>query len=65
MKKSPKQRFFLVIGTIFLLIYFGLGIILLFVKELPFNLNSFQRIAFGILLIVYAIIRFLRILKDN
>lgn len=64
-KKSLKERFLLVIGILFFLIYFILGLIVLFVKSLPLNMPMNYRIAFGVLLIVYALIRGVRIVKDN
>lgn len=64
-KKSPKQRFLLVIGILFFLVYLFLGIMVIFWKDFPLDMEFKYRIAFGLLLIVYAIIRFLRLLKDN
>ena len=64
-QKSPKVRFLLVLGIAFFLIYFGLGIVIIFWKDFPIQLTSTYRIAFGILLIVYAGFRFYRIIKNN
>ncbi len=63
MKKSPKQRFLLIIGVLFFLVYLVLGLIVIFWKEFPLDLQPAYRMAFGILLIVYAFIRFLRFFK--
>ncbi len=63
MKKSPKERFLLIIGILFFLVYLVLGLIVIFWKEFPLNLQPGYRMAFGILLIVYAFIRFLRFFK--
>lgn len=63
MKKSPKERFLLIIGVLFFLVYLVLGLIVIFWKEFPLNLQPAYRMAFGILLIVYAFIRFLRFFK--
>jgi uncharacterized membrane protein (DUF485 family) len=59
-KKSLKERFLLVIGMLFFLLYFTLGMIIIFWKSMPINMNSNYRIAFGVLLIVYSFIRFVR-----
>ncbi len=63
MKKSLKERFLLIIGVLFFLVYLVLGLIVIFWKEFPLNLQPAYRMAFGILLIVYAFIRFLRFFK--
>ena len=63
MKKSPKERFLLIIGILFFLVYLVLGLIVIFWKEFPLDLQPTYRMAFGILLIVYAFLRFLRFFK--
>ncbi len=60
-QKSPQQRFLLIFGLIILLFYFGLGILLIFWTDIPFDFKPMYRIMFGVLLIVYAIIRFFRL----
>ena len=60
MKKSLKERFLLVIGMLFFLLYLGLGLIIIFWKSMPISMEPKYRIAFGILLIVYSFIRFIR-----
>lgn len=65
MKKSLKERFLLVIGILFFLAYLILGLMIIFWKKLPLNLSSTARWAFGILLIVYALIRFVRLMNAN
>ncbi len=65
-KKSPQQRFLLVIGILFLLIYLILGIIIIFWESFPIDMERKYRIAFGVLLIVYSGIRFTRFFaKEN
>jgi len=59
-KKSLKERFLLVIGILFFLIYLTFGLIIIFWKSLPLALDYKYRIVFGILLIVYSFFRFLR-----
>ncbi len=65
MKKSLKERFLLVIGILFFMSYFVLGLMIIFLKKLPISLNANARWAFGILLIVYSFIRFVRLMKSN
>jgi uncharacterized membrane protein (DUF485 family) len=60
-QKSPQQRFLFIFGLIILLCYFALGVLLIFWKDIPFEIQPTYRILFGILLIVYAIIRFFRL----
>jgi len=64
-KKSLKERFLLVIGILFFMLYFALGVIVIFMVDFPIEMPMNYRIAFGVLLIVYAFIRCWRIIKDN
>ncbi len=64
-KKSLKERFFLVIGMVFFLVYLELGLAIIFWKNFPIDMNPSYRIAFGVFLIVYSFIRFYRIVHDN
>ncbi|MFB9107261.1 hypothetical protein [Flavobacterium gyeonganense] len=64
-KKSLKERFLLVLGILFFLIYLVLGLMIMFWKKLPLNMDPMYRYAFGILLIVYSAIRFLRLINSN
>lgn len=62
-KKSLNERFLLFIGMLFFLIYLTLGLIIIFWEKLPIKMPLPYRIAFGVLLIAYAAIRFLRLFK--
>lgn len=64
-KKSPKQRFLLVIGIFFFLVYLFLGLAVIFWESLPLAMEYKYRVALGILLIVYALIRFYRFYKSE
>ena len=64
-KKSPKERFLLVIGILFFLIYLVLGLIVVFWKDMPIDLQPNYRLAFGVLLIVYSFTRLLRFFNSN
>lgn len=66
-QKSPQQRFLFILGLVMLTMYFALGLLMIFWKDIPFEIAPTYRILFGILLIGYAIIRFYRLInqKDN
>jgi cytochrome c biogenesis protein CcdA len=64
-KKSLKGRFLLVIGILFLLSYLVLGLLVIFMKYFPLQMQYNYRVAFGVLLIVYSFFRFIRIINDN
>lgn len=59
-KKSLKERFLLVIGMLFFLIYLTFGLVIIFWKEIPLTMSYTYRIAFGVILIVYSFLRFIR-----
>jgi hypothetical protein len=64
-KKSLKERFLLFTGILFFLIYLTLGLIIIFWEEFPITMDTKYRVAFGVLLIGYAFIRFLRFFNSN
>jgi len=63
--KSLKERFFLIIGVLFFLVYLGLGLAVIFWENFPLEMEFKYRVAFGILLIVYSFFRFMRFFKSN
>ena len=64
-QKSPQQRFLFVLGIVFFLMYFILGMMIIFWKELPIALSWNGRLIMGILLIAYSFFRFVRLLQNN
>lgn len=64
-KKSLKERFLLVIGFLFFLIYFVLGVTIVFWKTMPIKMEPNYRIMFGTLLVGYSFVRFYRYWNDN
>jgi hypothetical protein len=64
-KKSLKERFFLVLGILFFLVYLVLGLFIIFMKEFPIEMDTKYRIAFGVILIVYSFFRFIRLINSN
>jgi len=64
-QKSPQQRFLLILGLAMFFFYFVLGLAFIFWKNIPFDIELKYRIIFGILLVVYAFFRFIRLLNQN
>ncbi len=68
-QKSPQQRFLLILGLAMILIFITLAVLIVFFGDaINLDPNRFPmqyRIAFGVVLVVYALIRFFRITKDN
>lgn len=70
-KKSLKERFLFVISMMVFVSYFILGLIFIFwdylpvAKVLPLIMQAVYRMAFGVLLIAYAFVRFFRIFNSN
>ena len=64
-QKSPKGRFLHILGILFFAIYFILGLAVIFWDKFPIQMESTYRIAFGILLIVYSFLRFIRLLQNK
>jgi cytochrome c biogenesis protein CcdA len=64
-KKSLKERFLLVLGILFFIIYLVMGLMIMFWKKLPLDMEPKYRYALGGLLIVYSAIRFLRLINSN
>lgn len=64
-KKSLIERFLLIITVLVFLAYFFLGLMVVFWKRFPFAMEMQYRIALGVILIVYSIIRFVRFYNAN
>ena len=64
-QKSPAKRFLFILGLGMFMLYFVLGIIIMFWKEFPIDLSQGYRIAFGVLLIGYSFLRFVRLLRSQ
>lgn len=64
-QKSLQQRFLFFVGLVMLLLYLALGLLFVFWKDIPFNIDKTYRILFGVLLIVYSVIRFGRLLRQS
>lgn len=64
-KKSLKERFLFVIGMCFFLLYLVLGLLIIFWNALPLAMSGNFRLLFGVVLIVYASLRFVRFFNSN
>lgn len=64
-KKSLIERFLLIITVLVFVAYFFLGLMVIFWKKFPFNMQMQYRIALGVVLIAYSIIRFFRVYNAN
>lgn len=68
-QKSPQQRFLLILGLTMMVVYLGISLMIIFFGDLlrldPEKFPRQYQIAFAVLLIIYAIIRFFRLIKDN
>ncbi|MNE27276.1 hypothetical protein D3C80_1206810 [compost metagenome] len=68
-KKSLLERFLLILGFLFFMLYFVMGMGIIFWekfypnKEFPLEMKMNYRIAFGLLLIIYALYRATRFYK--
>lgn len=68
-KKSLLERFLLILGFLFFMLYFVLGMGIIFWetfvpdRDFPLEMEMKYRIAFGLLLIVYAFYRAIRFYK--
>ena len=64
-QKSPQQRFLFILGLVMFTFYLILGLLLIFWKDIPFEIEKTYRILFGLLLIAYAGIRFTRLINPK
>jgi hypothetical protein len=64
-QKSLKRRFLLILGVLVFLALLVLGLMFIFWDAMPFNLSISQRRWFGGFVIVYALIRFPRLLRKD
>ncbi|MCO6147053.1 hypothetical protein [Flavobacterium sp. NRK1] len=64
-QKSPIQRFLFVLGIVFFLMYFALGLMIIFWEKIPLSLTRNGRLAMGILLIAYSFFRFIRLWQST
>lgn len=64
-QKSPQQRFLFILGLVMFLFYLVLGGMLILGTVVLNQIQPMYRIMLGCLLIVYAIIRFMRLINQK
>jgi len=68
-QKSPQQRFLFILGVAMIILFCTIAVIVVFFGDvIHLDRQKFPqqyRVAFGIVLVIYAAIRFFRILRDN
>ena len=64
-QKSPTKRFLSVLGLAMFGFYLVLGLIIIFWKKFPIELDSTYRVLFGLLLVVYSFFRFVRLWQNR
>lgn len=64
-QKSPQRRFLLILGVTAFICFCTLGLMIIFWDKMLTNIPKTQKIVFGLLIIVYAIIRFSRLFKKD
>jgi peptidoglycan/LPS O-acetylase OafA/YrhL len=64
-QKSPKRRFLLILGVTAFICFSCLGLMIIFWDSMLPNFPKTQKIIFGLVIIVYAVIRFSRLLKRD
>jgi len=55
----------LTLGISFFVVYLGLGLAFVFVKNMPFDMSPTLRVGFGVVLIAYAVFRLYRLVKQS
>ncbi len=60
-QKSPLQRFLFVLNLFFLILYIFMALTLFIWKNMPVEIPYFNRVILGVILIIYALIRFYRL----
>ena len=64
-QKSPKRRFLLILGVTAFLGFLTLGFMIIFWDALPIQVPYNQRVLFGSVIIIYAVLRFARYLRKD
>lgn len=62
-QKSPKRRFLLILGVAAFIGFLTLGLMIIFWDDLPLQVPYNQRVLFGSVIIIYAVLRFARYLR--
>jgi peptidoglycan/LPS O-acetylase OafA/YrhL len=62
-QKSPKRRFLLILGVTAFVCFVALGVMIIFWDSMLPNLDKTTRVIFGVIIIIYAAVRFSRIIR--
>jgi antibiotic biosynthesis monooxygenase (ABM) superfamily enzyme len=64
-QKSPQRRFLLILGATLFVVIFVAGLFIIFDKKILPTLPPTQRLLFGILIILYAVLRFYHVIRKR
>jgi uncharacterized membrane protein YqjE len=64
-QKSPARRFLLILGIAAFICFSALGLLIIFWDAMLPTFPKVQKIAFGCIIIIYAAVRFSRLLKRS
>jgi hypothetical protein len=64
-QKSLNRRFLLILGAAAFICFLVLGLMIIFWSKFPLDMPQSQKIAFGSVVIIYAVIRFARLLRKE
>jgi hypothetical protein len=64
-QKSLNRRFLLILGAIAFVAFLALGLMVIFWSKFPLDMPRYQRIGFGVIVILYAVLRFSRLLRKE
>lgn len=64
-QKSSNRRFLSVLGLFMFAFYFGLGMLIIFWKEFPLEIDNTYRVLFGLFIVVYSFFRFVRLWQNR
>jgi hypothetical protein len=66
-QKSPKRRFLLILGLATFIACFTLGLMIIFWGRISYalDLNMTQRVLYGSLFLIYGLLRFSRLFKEE
>ncbi len=66
-QKSPQRRFLFILGVTMFTLYFVLGLLIIFWDAIPtmLGLSKTYKIAFGLILIIYSFVRFIRLINQQ
>ncbi|POY37086.1 hypothetical protein C3K47_08495 [Solitalea longa] len=64
-QKSPKERFLLILGVVFILAYLVLGSMIMFMPNVLANLSPTNKLILGGSIILYGLFRSYRLIKKD